>query len=276
MNRVKYIKEFINSEIVDFDYHIIYALILSLTPKQTCELIDLNFKQNYKIRRLIAYKISNDIENKYHTYHKNMILNILEKINNKSFPKKEAAARFIDIIYHRLPQKEQCNILNKLLNSPYSKIRNMAYKRMKDYWEENYVEHIHRNWIKFKDNSCINIIINNFPSTYLLENYKELIKYVNPYQLSKLFLIICNLDYKKVKELKEIDQVSYVYVVTKFNKKITEKEAKEILINNYQNERVGLLIWCFGKMRLWDVIVYYKDKILPLVFRSKKTALLES
>jgi hypothetical protein len=63
-----------------------------------------------------------------------------------------------------------------------------------------------------------------------------------------------------VNELKNIDQISYSYVLTKFNKKLSDSEAKEFLRNNYKDDRIGLLLWCYGQMGLWDCIVEYDNK----------------
>jgi hypothetical protein len=61
-------------------------------------------------------------------------------------------------------------------------------------------------------------------------------------------------------ELKGIDEISYCYVLSKFDKTVTDIEARKILQNNYKDERIGLLLWSFGQMGLWDLIVEYDNK----------------
>jgi hypothetical protein len=80
------------------------------------------------------------------------------------------------------------------------------------------------------------------------------------YQQSKLFLRISEKRPDLVIELKDSDEISYAYVLAKTNKVLSDTEAKEFLKNNYKDERIGLLIWCFGQMGLWDRIIEYDNK----------------
>ena len=45
--------------------------------------------------------------------------------------------------------------------------------------------------------------------------------------------------------------------MTKFERKISISDAKDIIKRNYQDERIGLLMWCFGQMGLWEGIIDY-------------------
>ena len=60
-------------------------------------------------------------------------------------------------------------------------------------------------------------------------------------------------------ELKEIDEISFCYVLAIFGKKVSKNEANTILYNNYKDERIGLLLWSFGQMELWNTIVEYDN-----------------
>ena len=90
--------------------------------------------------------------------------------------------------------------------------------------------------------------------------------HTQPFQTSKLFLKLGVINFKFVEELKDIDEISYCYVMTKFDKTISDSEAKIILRDNYKDERIGLLLWSFGQMGLWDRIVEYDND-----YREKHT-----
>lgn len=84
-----------------------------------------------------------------------------------------------------------------------------------------------------------------------------------------MFLKLGAINFELVEELKDIDGISYCYVLTKFGKTISDIEAKEILKDNYKDERIGLLLWSFGQMGLWDIIVEYDIKYREKHNRAK-------
>jgi len=250
------------------DYNIVYALIMALSPKQTCELLDLTFEQDYKIRQWVVRKIANDIQEDYRPYHQDIVSAMLDMVDKKSFSKRNSCAYSIDIIFDNLPKQQKEKIIRTFLTSSYTPIRKRAYKRINRDWNNKYQKTIQQNWEKFHDPYCISIIVKHFPTDYLLDHYKEYLGYFEPYQLAKLFLRLAEKQPNKIKELKELDEISYAYALTKFEKKLTDRQARQFLCYNYQDDRIGLLIWCFGQMGLWDAIVYfeknYKEKIRRL------------
>lgn len=266
MNKIKYIEQLVNSDLLLSDgYNIIYSLISTLTPKQVCDFLDLSFEQNYKLRQWIVKKIASDIRKEYLPYHQKLVSKMIDMLELNRFPKRDSCAFSLNIICDSLPSKEQNKIINTFLNSRFIRLRNRAYKRFKTNWNKKYQKTIEKNWYEFKDPYCINVILKHFPTDYLLVNYKTYLKDLNPRQLSRLFRRISEKDTRKVNELKNINEISYSYVLVKIGKKISNQLACQFLKNNYKDDNISLLIWCFGQMGLWNAIVdfekNYKEKI---------------
>lgn len=261
MNRIDYINQRLAaSHFSESDYVIISSLIYSLTPDEACSYFDLTFEQDYRVRRYILKKISSDISKSYTSKHKKLISTLLRKLDEKKFGRKESCAFSLDFFIASLPTKTKQKIIETFLGSKASRNRDRAFKRLNANWDKKYSELIEQVWYSFHDSYCLGIILNHFPTKFLLDNYKDILEHTQPFQTSKLFIKLGAINPKLLEELKEIDEISYCYVLTKFDKTISDNEAKRILKNNYKDERIGLLLWSFGQMGLWDLIVEYDNE----------------
>ena len=260
MNRIEYINQRLASNnFYDSDYIIISSLIYSLTPDEACSYLDLTFEQNHRIRRYVLKKNSSDISKSYTTTHKKLITTLIKKLEEKKFSRKESCAFSLDFLIDSLPTKSSRKIIESFLASKSSRNRNRAFKRLISNWDKKYFELIKQVWYLFHDSDCLKIILNHFPIKFLLENYKNILQHTQPYQASKLFIKIGRTNPELLDELKEIDEISFCYVLAKFGKKVPKNEANTILYNNYKDERIGLLLWSFGQMELWDTIIEYDN-----------------
>ena len=261
MNTIEYInKRLTVSHFSESDYAIISSLIYSLTPDEACGFLDLAFKKDFDVRRYILKKIYNDITKAYTTTHKKLIRTLLKKLDEKKFSRKESCAFSLDFLVDSLPIKTKRKIIETFLASKSSRNRDRALKRLNTNWDKKYFELIEQVWHSFHDSYCLGIILNHFPIKFLLDNYKDILEHTQPFQTSKLFIKLGAVRPELLDELKEIDGISYCYVLTKFNKKVSDSEAKNILKNNYKDDRIGLLLWSFGQMGLSDAIIEYDNK----------------
>lgn len=261
MNRTEYINQRLaTSYFSESDYSIISSLIYSLTPDEACNFLDLTFEQDYHVRRYVLKKISNDIKKSYTKAHKKLITTLLKKLDEKKFSRKESCAFSLDFLTDSLPVKTKRKIIETFLASKSSRNRDRAFKRLNKNWNKKYFEIIKQVWFSFHDSYCLGILLNHFPTMFLLDNYKDILEHTQPFQTSKLFIKLGAVKPELIEELKEIDRINYCYVLTKFDKKITDNEAKSILKDNYKDDRIGLLLWSFGQMGLWDRIIEYDNE----------------
>lgn len=263
MERVNIINEIIDSRsLSDEDYIVINSLIQALNPKEACSLLDLTFIQPKRIREYTLKKISNDISKTYRQPHKKLISTLISRLEDKKHTKKDRYSYCLNSLYESVPKKVKGDILSSFLNSNSIRNRNRFFKISLLTWNPKYLEIIEQLWYTYHDHYCLEIILKYFPDTFILENYKELIEYSQPYQIKDIFLKLGSIDFQLVAELKDIDEITYCYVLLKLGKKISNDEANIFLKNNYMDERLGLLLWVFGQMNLWDRIIEYDTKYL--------------
>jgi hypothetical protein len=257
MNRTEYIDGLLDGYLSNAKRIAVSALVHSLEPDEACEYLDLTFEQNYLVRRYLLRKIALDISINFTNDHKKLLSNLRAKLNERKFPRKESCSFCLDFLYDSLPARERSKILVTFLSSHGIRNRNRAYKKIRSNWNKHHQQKIEDNWNNFKDSYCLGIIIDYFPPEYLFDNFLVLTKYCLPYQRSKLFLKLGNKDSQLINVIRDTDQISYSYILVKLNKKVTEMEAQQFLNNNCNDDRIGLLIWSFGQMGLWNVIVNY-------------------
>lgn len=270
MNRIEYINQKLKSEhLLENDYAVISALIHALTPEDACSFLDLTFEQDSKVRRYILNKISKDISKAYISQHKILINKLLNKFKEKKFVRRESCAASLYFLYDSLPVKTKKKIIEVFLDSKSSRNRDRAFKILNTNWDKKYFEKVEQVWYLFHDSYCIGLILNHFPINFLLENYKGILQYTQPFQTSKLFIKLGMFNTKFLDELLEIDEISYCYVLTKFDKKLSDIDANKILQNNFKDERIGLLLWSFGQMGLWETLVKYDKEYKEKHYQAK-------
>ena len=83
--------------------------------------------------------------------------------------------------------------------------------------------------------------------------------------LSKLVIKLAPYNNNYVFSVKEIDEITYLYICASLKIAVGEEEACRIVDNNYSDERLGLMLWSLGKLKSWKTIKYfievYRDRI---------------
>jgi hypothetical protein len=258
MNKV----EFLNTRLEDnysLDSTILYAFINALSPEEVCRFLDSTYTKDPLTRRYVLNRIASDITNSYAKHHKKLILDLLIKLDEKKSPLRTIYASALNALYSSLPPQEKKTVLTTFLSSSLKAVREKAYKKLRAQWDNSFEENIRALWEQHHEIGTLILIINHFNEEYLVEHYKNLMSHCNAPQQAKLFIRIGQNYPKLLNELKESDEISYTYALTKLNMHLTTKEASVITKNNIKDERIGLLIWCYGKMGLWANIVEYDN-----------------
>lgn len=71
---------------------------------------------------------------------------------------------------------------------------------------------------------------------------------------TKLYLRVAKADPSKLEYLSQVDEITFTYVSVKLGKALEAEAALPMFERNKYDERIGLLIWCFGQMKLWSVL----------------------
>ena len=272
MNKVN---EIINYEVKTLLYEetsVITAMCYCLTEEESVDLLLNVYRTRLDIRNTALKKTCEDVKAKYRSCHNRLISTLLKDFDSLDSKERQSAGYCLSGLMNVLPTVRKRRVQKFLIQSKYIGVRRRGYKSL-------FSEHsvpisvIEQAWKTFKDPECGWIIINKLPATYLFEHRKSLLGHLDEgWRISRLFINIGAEYPTAVKELKDIDAISYCYVLAKLGLSLTVNEAKNIFNNSIDDERIGLLIWSYGRLRLWSVLAYIKNR-LPEIERHRLTAI---
>jgi len=273
-NKIEFIKNF--GEINHFSERmaLFSAFIACLEPAEACSLLDVDFEQEYIIRRAILKKIGRDIEINLQTCHKELVNSLLQAFENHSYRKKQSSAYCLSFLHDFLPESIQDEIVVFLLQSKYIGIRRTGYKKLRE-WRISFSPLIEQNWNIHQDLECAELIIEHFPVEYLETNLEKLQEIVlGTRYLTRLYLKVAKNNPSYIERLQAVDEITFAYVSVKVNKPFANEQALDIFERQKHNEKLGLLIWCFGQMKLWSVLEKINGQLEQAVYEravSRKT-----
>lgn len=232
------------------------AFIACLTPEETCQLLDLDFHQEYLTRHRILRKIERDIGSYgFNKCHYELVDRLVGVVGTLPYNKKQGCGHCLSYLYDYVPQDIQHRLLRFFLESKYVIFRRRAYKKLRTDWDASYQKRIEGAWSAHHDPDCARLMIDHFPVEYLIEYFFELLESVEgSWHSTKLYLRVSEVDSSKLEHLAQTDEITFSYVSTKLGRIFGVDTALSIFERNKYDERLGLLIWCFGQMRLWSVL----------------------
>ncbi len=256
MDRLSVISSF---ESIDTDSNLVSlfsAMVTCLDPSQACSFFDISFEQEAKKRSIIMKKICRDIKIEYYDFHRELIYSLMKSMDSLPSNKRQSCGYCLSHIAEFIPEKDKKDIISFFLLSQWKQLRNRGYKYLLSNWNDSWASCIEENWRKWSDFEAARLLIEFFPGSYLLNNFDTFLPvFEDTYFLRKLFLKVIPFDLEKLKQLREKDSITYTYILVKLNLKIDDNEAIIIFNENQADKRIGLLIWCFGQMGLWAVLL---------------------
>ncbi len=270
MGKVEFIKKLSTQEFIWERASLIRALINSLTSRIACQLFDVLFIQDHWLQNIIFNKICNDMNFQFHSFHRNLIDKISANFDALPYQKKQSAAFYLREFYNYSPEEVKKNIASILVSSRYLVIRRFSYQIISNNWTKYNEKLIINSWRKYRDVEAAEISVRKLPIKFIQKEFDilEEILVANSFsKLAKLYIRVGKTDKKKLERLKQIDEITYLYTLVKLDKKINNRTAWQIFEKNIDKERAGLMLWCFGRMGLWDVLIdICKRKINKKVF----------
>ena len=267
MKKIEHINRFLENKPFMPPYSAFASfLINTLSPKEACQMFDLSFKQNPLIRKAVLRKIAHDIEINPITAHKKLISELLKKVSAPSFPRRDSCAFAITYLYPYLSKDEQESILSLFLMSKYSVIRERALKILWQNWDPKYIETMWNMWNQTTSETCAKIIIEFFPLEFLKTNYRLILPNIPSWLQRKLLIKIMGKNGAIIAQLKKDDPITYTYLLTKQGKKLSSSQAWKLAQAYYDSPNISLLLWCFGQMGLWNVLIKFEKTYLDKMF----------
>lgn len=255
MDRINFLSLFESIENDSILKSIFTAMVFCLEPNQACSILDVSFEQEYKKRLAILKKISHDIMIKYSDCHRELLSKLMGSLDNLPFNKRQSCGCCLTYLIDYVPDEDKQKIILFFLSSRWKPIRKRGYKYLLENWNDSWATQVEENWRKWADFGAARLLIDYFPESYLVDNFDILLPVLeNTYFIRKFYLKVVSSDLSKLNQIRSRDLITYTYILVKVNIKLDDDEALSIFQESKTDDRIGLLIWCFGQMGLWSVL----------------------
>ncbi len=241
------------------------ALVNCLTPEQAVDLFWKSLDGGRDLLEACVRKICDDIGYGPTKTHRKLVTSLFSQFKSLSSQKKQTVGSLLRRLHYRAPKPMKRDIERFLRDSTYRSLRRRFYT-MVSQGESRFDETLLiQLWEQFRDAECGWIIVKRGSPDYLKTHRAELLEVLTEgWQIARLYLRIIP-DYPRLStELRAIDEISYCYVCAKRRKRISVKTAIEIFERHLGDDRIGLLIWSLGQLRMnaaLDHIVSSVDRI---------------
>jgi hypothetical protein len=235
------------------------AFLFCLSPEEACAALDLTFNQSPRERKSILRKISDDMSLEFRDCHLELLIKLMSGYALQPGNKRQTVGYCIDTLYDVAPQELKREIVRFFLSSKHVGMRRRGYNKLYAGWDSEYQVTVEDTWKTYRDPECASVIINLFPPEYLDKNYSDLEDTAFDYARRRLYINLSPLSDDRLQKIAEEDEITYLYVLAKQNTPIGEAEAIDIYERNKHDPRLGLLIWCLGRMKLWGAVEYIYD-----------------
>lgn len=256
VDKVQFVKNLEESNSFSLRGSLFSAFVACLTPEEKCRLLDLDFGQSFPVRRTILRYIKRDIERHgFEKCHCELVYSLARVIETLPYNRKQGCGHCLSYLYDYAPIGLQDYLLKLFLESKYIIFRRRAYKKLDANWNVSYKDAIREIWNTRRDADCAKLIIDHFDVAYLNAHFFDLQEQVeDSWHFTKLYLRVSEVEPSKVEHLSQLDEITFAYVSTKLGKTFEAETALSMFERNKYDERLGLLIWCFGQMKLWAVL----------------------
>ncbi|WP_434113344.1 hypothetical protein [Methylocaldum sp. GT1TLB] len=206
-------------------------------------------------------KVCADIDDSFAGCHRHLLKDLLAIFSEADSRGRQSLGYCLSTIADHVPAAERRTIQEFFLTSKYIGIRKRGYKSISADTDMAQ-DLVQKAWDRFADPECAWVIVKAFPIEFLVLHRAELATaFSEGWQFARLYLRIAESEPNLLDELRNIDEISYCYVLAKLDRKLPLKEAVKIVDKNLGDERFGLLVWSLGRLRMWEALQHVESQL---------------
>lgn len=246
---------------------ILRALVNCLTPEQTIDLFWEALDGARDLLEACIRKICDDIGDGPTKAHRKLVASLFSQFKTLSSQKKQTVGSLLRRLHHCAPKPMRRDIERFLMVSPYLGVRR-RFCTMVSQGESRFDEPLLiQLWEQYSDAECAWMLVKKGSSDYLKTHRGELLQVLTEgWEIARLYLRLIP-EYPRLStEIRAIDEITYCYVCAETRKRIPTKTAIEIFERNMGDDRIGLLIWSYGQLRMNAAL----DHIVACINRIEK------
>ena len=232
------------------------AFVAALGPKDIGRLLGTYAWPSIELRDALLKSVLEDLRyGLSRQAHLRMVSQLMRNLKRAAPSKRQSGAYILRQLFPFLPVRRKHAVLGLFLQSPYPSFRQRAYALARRYPRPSYWPLVRDTWRRFGDVDAIKLMLRTAPPAFVEANLPELADAARGTDLLRL-LVLRTQDPNNslLEELRTTDEISYVYALARKGRRLENVEASSMFARHATDERVGILIWSFGKMGLWQAL----------------------
>lgn len=227
------------------------AYVQCLSPEEGCDLLIMSLSQKWDVRRVALRKVCADMEERSSATHRELLRRLTDGLRQLDLKQRRKTAYCCIRMAVVAPPADRLRVLRSLLRSSQAGLRRLIYSALSKGAFRLRLRTIEVAWRQFRDPECAALMIDRLSVKDLVRHRVDLMKTLKRgWRVGRMYLRIGQSRSDLVEELREADPISYCYVRAKLNMPITEADACRIVRKHFAHEKLSLLIWALGRMKL--------------------------
>jgi hypothetical protein len=233
---------------------IINAFVACISAKEACEALDTRNPVSWTLREALLRKISRDILSEgAQTCHLKLVDSLMTDYPSLPHKRRSGCGYCLSYLYADLPEAKQNAIIEFFLRSPHLPLRRRGLRILQDRWNPIHARLVKDVWKSTPDLSCALLILKRIDEAFVREHLSQIVGLLKGTgYLARPYLRLK--DPSITDNLASLDEITYAYLRAKEKRPLTVSDAIALFERNKLDERIGLLIWSFGQMGLWEVL----------------------
>ena len=242
------------------------AVLNAMTEAEICDFAigatdgRLELKERHKLNNIIV----NDVKKSWKECHTSLLEFLVIDSSNVPFWRRQRYAILLEQLLSskNVPAVEQRKAIRHLLSSKYSSERSRAYAVLDEDAVSGCEDLIISNWVTHGDYGAAACSIDLLSTDKLDEIYDALLASIiseeddyNYQVLERRLYRRATMTLERMSALKRRNGITYAYTCFYRDVKMSDPEAEELWEKYKDSEKAGILLWVFGRLKLWHVLV---------------------
>lgn len=197
-----------------------------------------------------------------------MAVSLLDALDDADARARQSIGHCLSALHPQLPPHWQRRTEETFLSSRFVGLRKRGYKLQATAKNAD-LNALRECWKSFRDPECAWLLAKHLAPQELIPCRAELLPVLDePWKTSRMFLRMAEAQPSVLEELKHRDVISYCYVLAKLGRSVTDREARKFIQKSEADERLGLLVWALGRMKLGKTLRWLLSE-LPRIQERK-------
>ena len=209
------------------------------------------------IRNTLLQKLKQDVgSGGWQACHLALTRQLLASFSGLGFHEKHNCGYVLAVIagLEAIPVAMRREVLQSLLTSKHVSIRRHLYRELQETDMSDFARELETAWLTYSDKGCARLFVKSAPQEFLDRQFDSLWKLQDERTTIALFMG-ARLTSERLSRLRRADGISYAYICAKRGIRLSYDEAYDLWEQYALDKKAGLLLWCFGQMKLRNLLL---------------------